>query len=51
MLIKGNPDALKVYRERKAKALAKTADARKAAARRKAAVNAGTATGTGTPKG
>ena len=37
--IKGNPAALKAYRAHKAKALAKTADARKAEAKAKAAVN------------
>lgn len=37
--IKGNPKALAEYRDRKRKALAKTADARKAEARQKAAHN------------
>jgi hypothetical protein len=43
MLVKGNPEARAAYREHKAKALAKTAGARKAADARKAAHNAGTA--------
>jgi hypothetical protein len=42
-LIKGNPEAIKAYREHKAKALAKTAPARKRADAQKAAHNAGTA--------
>jgi hypothetical protein len=49
MLLKGNPEALREHQEHKAKALAKTATARKAADRRKAAHNAGTATAPGRP--
>jgi hypothetical protein len=49
MLLRDNPAALREYKERKAKALAKTATARKAADRRKAAHNAGTATAPGRP--
>jgi hypothetical protein len=44
-LLKGNPEALKAHRENKAKALAKSAPARKAADKAKAAHNAGTGTG------
>jgi hypothetical protein len=40
-LLKGNPEALAEYRERKAKALARTAPARKRADAAKAAHNAG----------
>jgi hypothetical protein len=40
-LLKGNPEALKAYRERKAKALARTAPARKRADAAKAAHNTG----------
>jgi type IV secretory pathway protease TraF len=39
MQIKGNPEALKAYRDRKGRALAKTAAARKAEATAKTAVN------------
>lgn len=40
MQIKGNPDALKKYRDHKGKVLEKTAAARKAEAKAKAAANA-----------
>jgi hypothetical protein len=42
-LIKGDPEAIKAYREHKAKALAKTAPARKRADVAKANYNAGKA--------
>jgi hypothetical protein len=50
MLLKGNPEALKAYRERKAKALARTAPARKREDRAKAAHNAGTAAAPARPQ-
>jgi hypothetical protein len=49
MLLRDNPEALKAYQEKKAKALARTAPARKAADRKKAAHNAGTTTAPGRP--
>jgi hypothetical protein len=43
MLVKGDPEATKAYREQKEKALARTASARKAADRRKALHNSASA--------
>jgi hypothetical protein len=50
-LVKGDPEATKAYRQKKVRALARTAPARKRADKAKAASNAGTAVRPPAPTG